>query len=723
MPDRNSEIEDYQELKYSGEQGFFDKSSAIRYLILFVFALSLFLFLHFREVRVETLEINTVAPNYIVSQVDFEFPDDEATFILRQEAAREIGKISKLSEKDVRQKRIEFENFLLYNQGWREQAEIGTFDQLYHGAGVMEKALMSLRFTDPRTLDKIKELGISITNYLAYTPNTTLDNILLPAFIWESIQEHQLPSDEYNPLANALLIEFFKNSYWHIEEDFPAQRSLRRLVQAQVPEKMTFVHAGNRIIDQGERVSARHVAMLQAMKEALSKQRHLFSLPTLIGSLFMTLILVSICVAYFQSNQPRLLSSNRRLFLLVTIIVMTLAVSKITEFFLLNSKDNLIEVVRYPLFVPLAAILLSSLLNISVATFISGFLAVLLAMTLAFSLEGFLIINLIAGLITILSTSYLRRRKEIFLVCFKAWLYCVAVLISLHLYANDFWSFSTLADILSACFFMVLTAVLVVGLLPLLESAFRVMTDVSLMEYINPNNDLLRRLTIEAPGTYQHSVVVGNLAEAGALAIGANGLFCRVATLYHDIGKIATAQYFTENQMGDMNIHQLLTPQESAQVIMSHVADGVSFAREAGLPEPIIDIIKEHHGTTLVYYFYRKQIEKLGGDKRLVDEREFRYPGPKPRSKESGIIMIADSFEAASRSLEKVNEETLMELINRLVRDKVDDGQFDQCLITIEELNVVKRALVKTLLAAGHSRIKYPAQEKKTVPLHLEASA
>jgi putative nucleotidyltransferase with HDIG domain len=272
--------------------------------------------------------------------------------------------------------------------------------------------------------------------------------------------------------------------------------------------------------------------------------------------------------------------------------------------------------------------------------------------------------------------------------------------------------------VLSAAFFMLLTAFLVIGFLPLLETGFKIMTNATLMEYVDPNNDLLRRLTIEAPGTYQHSVVVGNLAEAAALAIGANGLFCRVATLYHDVGKMATSQYFTENQLGEVNIHQLLTPQESAQVIMAHVAEGVALAREAGLPEPIIDIIKEHHGTTLVYYFYRKQLELVGGDKSQINEREFRYSGPKPRSKESGIIMIADSFEAASRSLDKVNEETLMELIDRIVNEKVGDGQFDQCLLTFEELSIIKRTLVKTLLAAGHSRIKYPVWDKNESHYH-----
>jgi cyclic-di-AMP phosphodiesterase PgpH len=430
----------------------------------------------------------------------------------------------------------------------------------------------------------------------------------------------------------------------------------------------------------------------------------------------MTLLLTGICITYFRINHPQILYSNRKLFLLVTIIILCFGISKVIEFFLLTSKSNLIEVVRYPLLVPFAAILLCSLMNPHIATFVSGFLTIIFTIALAFERQGFMIINLAAALVAILSTRSLRRRKEVFVVCAKAWLCSVVVIFSIHFYQNTLWNFAVFTDIISAAIFMLFTAIIVVGLLPLLESAFRIMTDVTLMEYMDPNNDLLRRLTIEAPGTYQHSVVVGNLAEAAALAIGANGLFCRVSTLYHDIGKMVTPQYFTENQQGGMNIHQLLTPQESAQVIIAHVSEGVALARKAGLPEQFIDIIKEHHGTSLTYYFYRKQLEKMGGDKALVDEREFRYSGPKPRSKESVIIMIADTVEAASRSLDKINEETLMELANRLIKEKADDGQFDNCLLTFEELAIVKVTLVRTLVAYGHSRVKYPTNEVKPSP-------
>lgn len=723
MSDRDSALEKDQELKFSGEQGFFDKSKIIRYLVVCIFALTLFAYLHFREVQVDVLELNSIASNYIVSQVDFNFPDDEATVITRQDALRGIGKIYQVSQKDIRQKRIEFENFLLYNEAWHEQAEGGTFQELYQASETMEKALAQLRLTDAHTLEKMRELGFPTQNYQIYTPNTLFEEVLLPSYIWDEIQNKYFPKTNYDSLVTALIVEFFKHSHWRIEEDIPTQRLLRKRVQAEVPEKMTHVNAGNRIIDQGDKVTSRHIAMLQSMKEALGESRNLSSPLTLLGSLLLTLLLLGIFIAYFQTYYPRLLVSNRKLFLLVTIVVATMGLSKLTEFFILNSKSSMSEIFRYPLLVPLAAILICSLLSASVAAFSSGFLAVVSAIALSFEWEGFLLLNLVASVVAILSTHSLRRRKEIFVVCLKAWLCAVITIIAFHLYINHLGYWPILADILSACFFMLLTAVLVVGFLPLLETGFRVMTDVSLMEYMDPNNDLLRRLTIEAPGTYQHSVVVGNLAEAAALAIGANGLFCRVATLYHDVGKMATSQYFTENQLGEVNIHQLLTPQESAQVIMAHVAEGVALAREAGLPEPIIDIIKEHHGTTLVYYFYRKQVEKMGGNKSNVDEREFRYAGPKPRSKESGIIMISDSFEAASRSLDKVNEESLTELIDRIVREKIDDGQFDQCLLTFEELSIVKRLLVKTLLAAGHSRIKYPTAEKKGFLEHTEEIA
>jgi putative nucleotidyltransferase with HDIG domain len=218
---------------------------------------------------------------------------------------------------------------------------------------------------------------------------------------------------------------------------------------------------------------------------------------------------------------------------------------------------------------------------------------------------------------------------------------------------------------------MTLTGALVVTIMPVLESTFGVVTDMTLLESADLSHPLLRRLNLEAPGTYRHSLAVAALAEEAALAINANPAFCRVASLYHDIGKLAQPQYFTENQFSGFNMHQLLTPLESAQVIIAHVTEGVKLAQQYELPPSLIDVIREHHGKGLVYYFYHAQIEQCRAKAIVIEECRFRYPGPTPSSRESAIIMIADSIEAAYRSLEEVSEKATSELVESIVSDKI----------------------------------------------------
>jgi hypothetical protein len=714
MNEAPGDVENYEELKFSREQGFFDKNLVVRWGIGLAFLLSLFVFLHFREIKVEVFELNSIAPSYVVTQVDIDYFDEEATIILRQDAVKYVGKVYQVSEKILRQRRNEFENFLIYSDDWRKADDTAALTSVYQAVDAVAKALAAARFTDPRTLQQMGDAGLPSKNFQVFTPADTKSEVILPPQIWTSLKQTILESDEHlSEQSLAFVLSFFANKKWGVDEDVNFERNLRKRLQSKVPDKYSHLSAGSRIVDQGERVTTRNVAMLQAMQKALNDERNPWHPLTLLGSFLLSLILTVLCAEYLRHNQPQIIQSNRKLFLLVTVLILTMGVAKLLEFIALSTKSNLIDLIHFPLFVPFAAILTASLLNAGTAMFASGFLAIILMFALVFDPQGLLLVNLTAAIVAILNTRSLKRRKEIFILCAKAWAAAMIVTIALLLYRNTFTWGELLTDTIVSSFSMLLTAILVVGLLPILESAFKIMTDVTMMEYMDPDNDVLRRLTIEAPGTYQHSVVVGNLAEAAALAIGANGLFCRVSTLYHDIGKMVTPQYFTENQQGGVNIHQLLTPRESAHVIIAHVSEGVAIARKAGLPEQFIDIIKEHHGTSLAYYFYRKELEKVGGDPALVDERDFRYAGPTPRSKESAIIMIADSLEAASRSLEKMDEENLMELANRLVRDKMDDGQFDHCLLTFEELAIIKKTLVKTLLAFTHSRVKYPKRELK----------
>lgn len=722
MTSQNDNFDTVPEFKFSNEQGYFDKSLGLKLLIGVIFTMSLFLILHFREVRVEVLELNSIAPSYIVAQTDIQFYDEEATIILKQEAVRDIGKIYQISDKQIKQVRGEFENFLVKDENWRQELGDTAFDEMYRGVDSLDKALLSIRFTDPRTLQKMQNLDLPINDYVIYTPLKSDKPVPLPKTAWTLGRKLAFPSEKSDKETDDFIINYFQKKNWDLIEDIPQQRDVRTRIQKSVPDKYTKLSAGSRIIDQGDRVTSRHIAILQAMKDALNEQRNLWFPETIAGSMMLSVLLTAICAAFIHANYPRIMASNRKLFLIVTVIILTFIIAKAVEFFFLTNKSNLIEVIRYPLFVPFSAILLCSLLNPAIATFTSAFLTIILMMSLAFERQGFMVLNLATALVAILSTKGLRQRREIFIVCGKAWLCSIIVIISMHLYQSTEWD-GLLIDIFSAGGFMLLTAVLVVGLLPLLESSFRIMTDVTLMEYMDPNHDLLRRLSIEAPGTYQHSVVVGNLAEAAALSIGANGLFCRVATLYHDIGKMATPQYFSENQHGEgMNIHQLLTPQESAQVIIAHVSEGVAMARRSNLPEQFIDIIKEHHGTTLVYYFYCKLLEQLEGKEEEVNPDDFRYSGPEPRSKESAIIMIADSLESASRSLDEFNKESVLELTSRIIKEKAEEGQFDHTCLTLQELAIVKETLVKTLVAYGHSRVKYPTREVGEETLKSEIS-
>lgn len=252
-------------------------------------------------------------------------------------------------------------------------------------------------------------------------------------------------------------------------------------------------------------------------------------------------------------------------------------------------------------------------------------------------------------------------------------------------------------------------------LLPIVERVFKVQTDLSLIELGDPAHPLLQELIRRAPGTYNHSITVASLAEAAAESIGARGLLVRVGAYFHDIGKMLKPGYFVENQGQGDNRHHSLMPAMSTLVIIAHVKDGADLARQNRIPEPIIDFIQQHHGTTLVEYFYRQASERskaqdIDGNN-VVDESSFRYPGPKPQTKEAGILMLADAVESASRVLVEPTPARIESLVEELSRKRLLDGQFDECGLTLEEVHKIGNSLVKSLTAVYHGRVKYPDQE------------
>jgi cyclic-di-AMP phosphodiesterase PgpH len=643
-------------------------------LLLALFSIfSLSVFFHFREVRLEVLEPNTTANRYIVAQVDFQCPDYESTIFLKQRAMREVGSIEQIDPKQIQQIKA-----LLSAKKWDDEETLECILSEFTQA----------RFTDPHTLHIAQELDLPYRFYSTEKPLEALITHLSERF-------------------TAPLLLLFQEMEWKLRRDAQLERHIRSEVSKTIPEKYVHVQAGERLIEPGEKVTSRHLTMMQAMKQELSDSRKLWEPLPMLGSVVLSLIFVLISALYFFYYQPQFARSVQHLSLFICILFITILFAKGAECLLLRSTNSFFEQIKDPVIAPFATLLLCVLISPRIALFAAVFLPIIFSVSLAVvDHTRFILLNLVPSLVVIICTRTLRKRKEVFSIFAKAALSTIPLFYVFILSENQFWNSSLLIDLASAFLFLTISAILSVGLLPVFESLFRVLTDMTLMEYTDSSNPLLQKLALEVPGTYQHSLVVAHLAETCAVEIGANGLFCRTSALYHDIGKMMNPQFYTENQQASLNVHQLLTPVESAQVIISHVIDGEQLARKYRLPQAFIDIIRQHHGTTLVYYFYHAQLQQ--NKEKEIEIEQFRYPGPKPQTKEAAILMICDSVEAASRSLDEVTEQSLAELIEHLVQEKASERQFEECNLTFEELTRIKRKLIKALCATQHSRVKYP---------------
>jgi cyclic-di-AMP phosphodiesterase PgpH len=424
----------------------------------------------------------------------------------------------------------------------------------------------------------------------------------------------------------------------------------------------------------------------------------------------MYLALGILCGFYIHHRRPRLLVEFRSLATLLAAAVVTVALGRVA------ANDHWrAEIIPLLLFGMTAAIVYEK----ELALLLSAAVALILSFSLEQGLAQFVIlVSSVAAAILLLR----RIRSRTKLIYVGAFTGLVVVLTTVGtVWANDFFgdtyreSFAV-ALVVGALWFgfcSLLAGILMTGLLPFVEWLFDVQTDISLLELGDVQHPLLQELVRRAPGTYNHSINVASIAETAAEAIGANGLLVRVGAYFHDIGKMLKPSYFVENQGPDGNRHESLQPAMSTLVIIAHVKDGADLARQHHLPQTIIDFVEQHHGTTLVEFFYRREAQRLKDDPDAgdLDETTFRYPGPKPQTKEAGVLMLSDVVESASRALIDPTPARIESLVHDLAMKRLLDGQFDECGLTLSELRTIEDSLVKSLTAVYHGRVKYPEHQ------------
>lgn len=467
---------------------------------------------------------------------------------------------------------------------------------------------------------------------------------------------------------------------------------LQNRVRAEVPE---VIHRqGELLIVKNQIITENDLAMLEDLHLIVN---HTNQLKVFLSLAFFVLLLIGLSWVYLYQFHPEFFEQERLLYLLLLLISLVVGIIKV-----LSLVDN--PVIPYLAPVSFAAMLITILIDPQLA----------LMMTIILSLFGGIIVEynlaitifyFTSGVIAVFTLSRFHRQRDLVRSGFVLMIFNGITTIVLNLLFRTNFNYLVVLLATSNGF---LSAVLAIGTIPFLEHIFKITSPIRLLELSNPGNPLLRRLQIEAPGTYQHSIMVGNLAEAAAEGIGANALWSRVGSYYHDIGKIKRPYFFVENQFTQENPHEKLNPTLSTLIITYHVKEGAEIAREHGLPEQLIAIIEQHHGTDLVRYFYKRATENVQGEKEILNEGDFRYEGPKPQTKEAALVMLADSAEAAVRSLPKPTPAKVEALIQKIIRERLDDGQFDECNLTLKELNQIKNSFLKVLGGLFHNRIEYP---------------
>ena len=720
-----------------------NKASSIFYIlsVLLLWAVCLFAVFYAPKISVDLVEGQQVATN-IFASIDFDYVDKTKTANKREAARKKASPAYAFMPDNIEQTKRNFEEFFVLITKYPQDTSNLNQEVVAAWSNLDTKELTRLNtiFNRPirrqnflSIIDELGREGIR-TNTLLNEVAPTEINIIYPGDISKvtSYQELYYPAlaadtvllrvsegaelsydEQLRLIARNVLSLLIVPT---IEYDADKTRFLQDLAVNKVNDVISSRAKGSLLLKRGDRITGTDLTMLKAMNAKLEESQDYMTFLISTGRIGLASLFIS-CAGLFIIYwiTPKLWQKPNQVFMVYIILSLNVILCWGSQHLMQTYLGQPQRFVIAAIPITLTPVLLSLLLKVR-TSIICSMIFVLQVTLLSQNPKVILTIGLVSIILGALSVKSTRTRLQ----TIRAFLYPpIGIIIVTYIYLFSIQAFwQDYMIVIGVAYITALIILILLNiLLPLLEYIFGLTSDITLLELSDLNHPLLKRLSLEAPGTYTHTMMVATLAEHAAEAVGANTLLTRVSCYFHDIGKLSNPVYFTENSFGN-NMHEDLSPKMSAMIILNHVKEGLALAARYKLKKSLRDAIATHHGTSLVYYFYHmakttNALEAVGG------ESEFRYSGPLPKTPECTIISIADTCEAASRSLDKPTPEKIGALVDRLFKDKILDGQFDDTELTMEELTTVRESIKKSLRVMLHGRIAYPKKEDSTKTVRI----
>ena len=684
---------------------------------LFFVAMLVLLSLHFVPEKT-TLEVGKVCPNDVIADRFVTYLDEKATAEKQEEALKDFEDIYKIDLSQYNDStieeitdyftRIESINSAALDIG--DQAEEISAEEAEQIALTRKAASLKettgLEFTDEEwltiarldteTLNRLQDQAVNIASNVM-SKGVLAENLQVAAdTILNNVQTSSLKGVQKKLVGQILGRVHYQATYVYDKEATEAKKAE---ILDTVEPVLRYIQQGQLIIGKGEIITESQMADLSQLgyTNDTSPEIIILGLAILIG------LLIYIARLYLLNFAKEVYRDERQLVLLMLLVFVTILTYKLILSITLSPVTAQAEQVGYLIPVAMGTMLIAVLLDAKLAIMVNIFFAAFVGLYTGGI--PFMIVALVSGMVGVVGVSHLTQRSDLSKTALLIGMANTVAIISMGLLNNQPWNV-VVTGVIFGVFNGLFSSILTLGILPFLENMFGITTSIKLLELANPNLPLLKKLLLEAPGTYHHSIMVGNLGESAAEAIGANGLTVRVGAYYHDIGKTKRPYFFSENQFSEENPHDKISPTLSTLILTSHVKDGVEMAQEAKMPKVIVDMIAQHHGDTLVSYFDHKA--KENGEE--IREEDFRYDQSKPQTKEAAILMMADTVEAAVRSMKNATPGQIEGFIRSLIKGKLNDGQFDECDLTFKDLDKIASAFVRVINGVYHKRIEYPDQ-------------